>query len=243
MAAFLTAKSWLSSLSDSDIEAIVDVVNTDGIYSGPQLLSDDELKHMQAFVTSTICEAGHETVSLSREQARVSGLNDLPDSGEFSDFIRRLYAAGYGAPTSDFEVHQVLRCLTGRTAAVHSWNFHYDSYVITALIPIEIPADGMRGDFLLIPNTRQIRSNYARNLVDKVLLDNAWTQKMLRKRVPAADRMKRVHLTPGHLYLFWGYRSIHTNEEVSSDSVRATALFHYVDPHAHSSLKRRLRGA
>lgn len=243
MTGFLTARSWLSSLSNSDIEAIVGTIDADGIYSGPQLLSDEELQHMQSFVTSTISSAGNETVSLSREQAGASGVNELPDSAEFSDFIRRLYTAGYGIPSSDFQVHQVLRCLTGRTAAVHSWNFHYDSYVITALIPIQIPSDGMRGDFLLIPNTRKIRSNYARNLVDKVLLDNAFTQKMLRRRVPAADRMKRVHLTPGHLYLFWGYRSIHTNEEVSANSVRATVLFHYVDPHANSFLKRRLRRA
>jgi hypothetical protein len=50
-------------------------------------------------------------------------------------------------------------------------------------------------------------------------------------------------MKPGNLYLFWGYRSIHTNEPCDPDKIRATALFHYVDPHIGSRLKRALRGS
>jgi hypothetical protein len=120
---------------------------------------------------------------------------------------------------------------------VHSWLFHYDSYVVTILIPIEIPTTGQTGDFLIIPNTRPIRGNRAANLVDKVLLDNRATQWMLRVFTAiGVIRPTRIKMVPGNAYFFWGYRSVHTNEPCDPDQVRATALFHYVNPHAGESL-------
>jgi hypothetical protein len=102
----------------------------------------------------------------------------------------------------------------------------------------------MRGDFLLFPNTRKVRSNYASNLLDKVLLDNKITQSILRKRAKAGDlSLTRIEMIPGNLYLFWGYRSIHTNEPCDPEAVRATVLFHFADPHATSALKARWRQA
>lgn len=44
-------------------------------------------------------------------------------------------------------------------------------------------------------------------------------------------------MVPGKLYLFWGYRSIHTNEPCDPDAIGATALFHFADPHSNSTLK------
>ena len=58
-----------------------------------------------------------------------------------------------------------------------------------------------------------------------------------------SSHLVRIKLKPGNLYLFWGYRSIHTNEPCDPDKTRATALFHYVDPHTDSRLKRALRGS
>ncbi|POF31076.1 hypothetical protein [Roseibium marinum] len=240
MSRFLKAKSWLSTLSDSDIGSIVSQINTEGIYSAPEFLSKDELLHMQEFVSAAIEKAGNKTVSLKKDEASDTRLNELVDSSEFSDFIFRLYSTGFGTPPPNLDCYQILRCLTGESAAAHSWKFHYDSYMITALVPIVVPSKGMRGDFLIIPNTRHMRSSYALNLLDKVLLDNALTQKMLRRRISDGQRVKRISLTPGNLYLFWGYRSIHTNEAVDDEMVRATVLFHYADPHTGSFLKRQL---
>jgi hypothetical protein len=65
-----------------------------------------------------------------------------------------------------------------------------------------------------------------------VLLDNRLTQKLLRRTVERdPSRPTRVKMQPGNLYLFWGYRTIHTNEPCDPDKVRATALFHYANPH------------
>ncbi|MFB9948320.1 hypothetical protein ACFFP0_05635 [Rhizobium puerariae] len=240
MSSLVNAKSWLSNLSDGDVEGIARRIDAEGIYCAPGFLSNDDLSHMRDFVAAAIERGGHQTVSLKRDELAGSSLDDLANSAEFRQLFSRLYTIGLRRPAPDVHFYQILRCLTGKSVSRHSLMFHYDSYVITALIPVEIPVEGKRGDFLIIPNTRGIRSNYLFNLADKVIVDNALTQRILRTRASGGKRIKRVAMVPGNLYLFWGYRSIHTNEPVDEGAVRATALFHYADPHADSYLKRQL---
>jgi len=93
-----------------------------------------------------------------------SGLDELGRAPWFVELLRGVYEAGTGKPGPDVEFYQVLRCLTGASASQHSYLFHYDSYVLTVLIPIEVPTSGMAGDFMLFPglfNADQI-SLYAR---------------------------------------------------------------------------------
>ena len=79
---------------------------------------------------------------------------------------------------------------------------------------------------------RGIRPAYLLNAADKVLLDNPLTQKLLRFSVERrALKPVRITMKPGNLYFFWGYRSIHANEPCDPERVRATALFHYANPH------------
>ncbi len=238
-----SAPSRLESLSDHDMRAIVEKIDADGIFCMPSFFSELNLAKARQFVAEKLTQQQHQTVSLSRDEMVGSGLEALGDSIQFKDFCARLYSTGFHADAPEVKFYQILRCLTGRSALRHSLRFHYDSYLITLLIPIEIPTEGPRGDFLIIPNTRGVRSNYLLNLVDKVLVDSAVTQWLLRRLHRHRSRwIRHVHLMPGNLYIFWGYRSIHTNEPVNERAVRATALFHYVDPHDGSALKKRLRG-
>jgi hypothetical protein len=48
-------------------------------------------------------------------------------------------------------------------------------------------------------------------------------------------------MQPGDLYFFWGYQSLHGNEPCYASSVRATALFHFADPHENSALTRAIQ--
>ena len=130
------------------------------------------------------------------------------------------------------DFYEVLRCLSGKSGQKHSLVFHFDSYIVTALVPIEIPLGGRAGDLLIYPNVRQVRSNYLFNAVDKVLLHNPITQMILRSCINSRRLGPvRIKMVPGNLYLFWGYRSVHTNEPCEPGTIRATALFHYANPH------------
>jgi hypothetical protein len=75
-----------------------------------------------------------------------------------------------------------------------------------------------------------------------VLVDNKWVQRHLKSRVSDdAQSFTRIAMQPGHMYLFWGYRSLHTNLPVAEDALRATAVFHYHNVHGSSSLASRIR--
>ncbi|HUC19048.1 MAG TPA: hypothetical protein VMA37_15320 [Acetobacteraceae bacterium] len=236
---------WKSATVEQDIARITKEIDQRGYGAIENYLSDEELASLRAFAEFRVRAAGGEYVGLAGADAvRGTVLSELPRSAEFRSLCRRIYELGTGrrAPQPDF--YQVLRCLHGLSGQRHSNRFHYDSYILTALIPIAIPETGMSGDLVLLPNARAIRSSYLGNMLDKIAIDNPFSQAFLRA---AARRnrfgMVRIRLRPGSIYFFWGYRSIHANEACDRDRLRATALFHYVDPHQQSWARGVIRAA
>jgi hypothetical protein len=162
-----------------------------------------------------------------------SGLEELSHEPHFRKLIFDLYEMLSGKPAVEQEFYQVLRCLSGESGRRNSLTFHYDSYIVTALLPIAIPSEGKAGDLLMYPNARRIRKSYVANAIDKILLDNPLTQRILRGRIDKGLlKPVRIKMKPGNLYFYWGYRSIHTNEPCDPDKLRSTAIFHYMNPHA-----------
>ena len=208
-------------------------IETKGVACICNYLPKADLERMQRFVNGTIAQRGREYVHFNGPDAvRGSGLEELAHDPRFVRLMHDLYRCGTGNPPVKAEFYQVLRCLAGNSGRKNSLIFHYDSYVVTALVPILIPKEGLSGDLLLYPNTRRIRAAYLFNAIDKVLLDNPVTQGVLRACVNRNGvGPLRVKMMPGNIYFFWGYRSIHTNEPCDADKVRATAIFHYANPH------------
>ena len=202
-----------------------------------------ELAAAQDFVAKAIAAAGGEYVGFNgTEDLGGTFLARLPNDPGFTGLCRDIYECAFGGKAPEVTFYQVLRCLSGTGARAHSLRFHFDSYVITALIPITMPSRGSPGRLIIHPNTRGVRRTYLANVIDKVLCDNPVSQALLNAAYRRGSRrMIRLELKPGNLYFFWGYRSLHTNEPCEADAIRATALLHYADPHAESRLKRRLR--
>ncbi|SFM10015.1 hypothetical protein [Methylobacterium pseudosasicola] len=202
-----------------------------------------ELRDAQAFVVKSIADNNGGYVGFSgTERLGNTFLADLPKNPNFLALCHGIYESEVGKPAPNVGFYQILRCLSGGAAKKHSMRFHFDSYVLTALIPITVPDHGNPGRLIIHPNSRGIRRTYLRNLVDKVLVDNRLSQALfnaLYRR--GSKRVIRLSLKPGNLYFFWGYRSLHTNEPCDADAIRATALLHYADPHADSWIKQKLR--
>lgn len=163
-------------------------------------------------------------------------LGVLGAAPEFKQMLGNIYEMGNGKRAYSDEVLKVLRCVQGRSGRRESNCFHYDASLVTVLLPIDIPQNGIdRGDLMLFPNLRQVRSNVLFNVLEKMLLQNS----VSRQLITAAIRHnllkpEKLQLVPGNLYLFWGYRTLHANEPCDPGSRRATAIFHYGDPHAGS---------
>ncbi|WP_296254391.1 MULTISPECIES: hypothetical protein [unclassified Pseudomonas] len=232
-----------STFSDAQVNSLIKAIDSDGYAVLPDWASPAQLKELQALVANAVAAAGNDYVALSGRQS-VTGtpMYDWGNSRDFIDLCRRVVAGATGERSSDTSLTQTLRCLTGNGGRRESLIFHYDSFVLTTIMPVCMPETGERGDLLMLPNHRPIRRSYLRNLVDKVLVDNRWVQHYLKSRLKRDDQaFTRITMRPGHLYLFWGYRSLHTNMPVAEDALRATAVFHYHNVHGSSSLASRLR--
>ncbi|WP_439574441.1 hypothetical protein [Phreatobacter sp.] len=229
--------------SSPDASAIVSAIDRDGIAAVENFVDPADLDVAQQFVRQSVAANGGNYLDF-KGSGQLDGtfLKSLPSDPGFVGLCHGIYEKSIGAPAPDTGFYQVLRCLSGSLARSNSLNFHYDSYVLTALIPIIMPDRGKRGDLLIIPNVRRVRSSYAGNMIDKILLDNPLSQGVLRGLYARKSGLIRhVRLVPGTLYLFYGYRTIHTNETCDPEAIRSTALFHFADPHAESGLKTLLR--
>jgi hypothetical protein len=218
---------------DADPVGLAATIERDGFASIPNFVGAEELARMRTFVERAVKNTRGEYISFAGPDAvEGSGLDELAESHSFRTLMEKIYEAGTGRAAPSQPFYQVLRCLTGSGAQRNSYLFHYDSYVITALIPIVIPSAGLSGDLLMLPNTRGIRSRYLFNVIDKLILDNKLSQIILKAlTLNGMLPIKRIKMVPGTMYFFWGYRTIHTNEPCDPDKVRSTALFHYANPH------------
>ena len=141
-----------------DPAQIVDRINHDGFAIVENFVKYDDLKTAQKFVKDAVAANGGNYLHIGgREKLTGTFLHDLPIDPEFVELCRGIIESGTGKPAPDTEFYQILRCLSGDLVQKHSMVFHYDSYVLTALIPILIPTEGKPGDLLLFPNTRPVR--------------------------------------------------------------------------------------
>ncbi len=219
------------------IHLIVNEINNKGSSCISNFLSPEQLESL----TKTVEAQGkkHEGRYFAHHggaEIEQSLLGALGASAEFRTLLESVYRAGAGKDAYSTDILPVLRCVQGPSGRRESNCFHYDASLVTALLPIEIPKDGSdRGDLILFPNLRRIRSNVLFNVLEKALLQNALGRKLInatiRRRIL---RPEKLQLVPGNLYLFWGYRTLHANEPCDPSQRRATAIFHYGDPHAGS---------
>ena len=61
-------------------------------------------------------------------------------SPAFVNLLHLVYEQGSGHAAPKQSLYQVLRCLNGKSGLKHAFCFHYDSYVVTALLPVIIPS-------------------------------------------------------------------------------------------------------
>jgi hypothetical protein len=230
-------------LSESALQAISEQIDAQGFGVATECISPETLQQVRSFVENSVNESGGQYVVFAgRENIHEPFLRGLGNSPEFVRACKTIYQKGVGKAPPAAPFYQVLRCLSGSRGERESYIFHYDSYVLTALVPIIIPTEGNRGDLVMLPNSRRIRKTYIANLIDKVMLDNKLSQKFLKWAIFSGRlRSTKIRMTPGNIYFFWGCRTIHANEPCDHDKIRATALFHYVDPYANSWLRRTMR--
>ncbi|MCO6416053.1 hypothetical protein JYK14_07700 [Siccirubricoccus sp. KC 17139] len=232
------------ALASRDIDDIFAAMQQDGVAMLRNCIPHTALGAIADFVEQELARNGGEYFCyLGPGPVAGLPLAQLGRSAGFRGVMTGLYERSMRRAAPADDIFQVLRVLSGRSGLRHSYRFHYDAYLITALVPILIPARprAQRGDLVIYPNLRGVRSSTLTNLAEKALLQNRLVAKPLaspwvQRRMGARD----VPMEPGNVYFFWGYRSLHANRPCPPDVVRATALYHFANPHAENSLVRRI---
>lgn len=220
-----------------DPAALAEQLNTDGFVCVENAIDPAWIERAQAHVHRLVQEKGKRYFSLNwpaREQGTPA--QQLTDDPGVRDLMERLARIGCPKAKLDDEIYTGLRVVAGATGDEKSLIYHYDKYVVTALAPILIPPGPKRkaGELLVFPNRRGYRRFSWMNVVEKAIVQSDLYRRWFTRRLPGGDLPGIKYLKPGNLYLFWGYRTYHSNFPVAQDTVRATLLLHHGDPHPTS---------
>jgi hypothetical protein len=224
-------------------ETIYQELECSGIYCIDSAVPENLLHQLREAVAELVAHRGQASFSLIQPWKTIRSFAKLAESCVFLGLLRSLsLRARNKHSVAASEIYNVLRVITGPMPDEEPpLLFHYDATVITALVPIFIPPGEAEqaGDFVCFPNIRPIRNFVLINLLEKSLMQNPLTRflfaRKARLRRPSA---KIIRLVPGNIYLFWGYRTYHANFSCLPNTLRATLLFHFGDPHLGSAVTR-----
>ena len=138
------------------------------------------------------------------------------------------------------KIYNVLRVISKSKMYSSSYDFHFDAHHYTILIPIYIPKgkkNDMNGHLMLFPNLRLKTNFLIINILQKIFYQNLVSKFILR----IMTKLKKINyakliMKPGNAYLFNGFRSLHANENVDPNLLRATLIMHFYDCFEDSKL-------
>jgi len=226
--------------SKNEIELIAADMDANGYAVLPDVFSIEEIAEARRFVEGELAKRQGQYFSFVGQEPVTGTLFErIGELSSFRELLAGLSTHIMGRKISPGVPFQVLRVVAGETGRGQSMLFHYDAYAITALVPVAIPKSPGEpcGDLILYPQLRPIRSNVVINVVEKALMQNRLMRSvMTTKLMQRLFKAKLLRIEPGNVYFFRGYQSLHANEPCLPSSLRATALYHFGDPHENNAM-------
>jgi hypothetical protein len=145
----------------------------------------------------------------------------------------RAMAADIGVTNLPMEPFHVLRCASKATLA-ESHCRHYDSHLLTLLIPLQLAPDGVHNGDLVMYRKKRLSVSTTSNLICKMRhgflhsLPLSWRSWHTLHDLHVGN-CKRIPVKPGSVYEFNGFAIQHGNLDVQNGQ-RRTLLIHYYDP-------------
>lgn len=220
-------------LKDQEVDRIYDEIRINGFCRLMEPVSADALRDARNQAEQAVARNKGEYVAFDGPGGLTGELLSALDTDPgLRALCTGLYERAVGTKAPNQGYKQVFRCLKGGSARKHSYYLHFDSYVVTVLIPIAVPNEPPTGDLILLRRRRRLVQTYAKNVLQKAIFDRKFAQMtlwwLIRRRLLTTIRLR---LEPGAVYLFFGYSTLHANEACAQDALRATLLFHFGNPH------------
>lgn len=235
--------------SAADLAAALD---RQGVVELPDLVSQEWIEESREYLSDNMREFGARDFTIvDPEHREHAPAFDLATDPALIELLRQVVAQRWPRAVGDqLRLPSFLRVLAGPDRREIPGLLHYDAYVLTIVVPIDLPAepaDGESlGELIVLPNHRPFRRTFARHALDKLVTHNQRYRRRVTDRALAHREESVVDMVPGNGYAFWGYRAFHGNLPCAPDRLRATLIVHYGDPHGNSAgmrLARRLSPA
>ena len=227
--------SLITPIDPNYVPQLLQAMETQGYAVLEGAVTEEGLTRFRRWVEDLNANTGQRYHAIFGDVANIeqTPLAELSDDADFRQLMLLMAEKALGCGLAGQNILAVLRCVQGVSGKKKSNAFHYDASVITALLPVEIPQQGeARGDLILFPNLRHFRSNVLVNVIEKTLIQNRLARYLLTWAIKyRLVQPLTLRLQPGSIYFFFGYRSLHANGICDPAFRRATALFHFGDPH------------
>ena len=223
---------------DISVAQLAEELDRTGFACLKNVVSPDWLAQARESVTASLAKYGENDFCIIApdNQPHTPAHRFVSDPAVHSLFQRLALARCPQGVSEDEQIYSVLRVLAGPERKASSHAFHFDAAVVTMLVPLFIPTvgPGESGELVVFPNRRPFRRSAVINIFEKVSMQNLFYRKLIRRRFNRDPGRYSVMLVPGNLYLFWGYRTFHGNLPCAPNTVRATLLLHFGNPHGGS---------
>ncbi len=230
----------------ASVPELVAALDRDGVVEIPGLVTQEWIEASREHLSDNLREFGaRDFTVIDPDSTSHRPASDLVTDPTLIEFLQR--TAELRWPRARGDEHRLpsfLRVLAGPERHETPGLLHYDAYVVTIVIPIELPTGSIGdplGELIVLPNHRPFRRTLAMHAADKLLTHNRRYRARVTRRALQRREETVVRMTPGNGYAFWGYRAFHGNLPCAPDQLRATLIVHYGDPHAGSAGMRAAR--
>lgn len=216
----------------NDYISIKQKIDLDGFFEFKNFFSQDSLKLLKDFVDTKLKENNYQYFFLTSETSQENLLNDKFFFKEIENLMKNIINAYKLDIRNNENLYKVLRVVTGKKSSEVSLDYHFDAHALTLLMPIYIPnrKNSSNGNLIIYKNLRKLHKNLFKNILQKLFYQSFLFSKILKiKFFKSFFKEKILELTPGNIYIFNGFRTLHTNLPVHPEDVRATILVHYYD--------------
>lgn len=215
--------------NQNKIENIIKNINKKGFHCLENFINQDSLEVLRKFVDQKLEENNYQYFFLTSESVSNNLLNDKKFFGSIESLLKDITSSFNFKIRENEKLYKVLRVVTGEKSKKVSLDFHFDAHLLTLLIPIYIPntEKSDNGNLIIIKNLRTLTKSLVKNIFQKIFYQsnffkNFFIEKNLVKK-------EILNLSPGNVYIFNGFRTLHANMNINPKDIRATILVHYYD--------------